>query len=139
MLLDKLSELLKYTQQLSDLLEQERQCLKEKSFDNLNTLLMQKKSLLQAINDTNQQVSTEENLQLIIESDQLSSKKNEIEFHLQTCHKNNNINGQLIAMSMKSNKHLMQLLTLAKGQNSVTYDQEGALNRASLLGDNIEA
>ena len=42
-------------------------------------------------------------------------------------------------MSMKSNKHLMQILTQAKGQNTVTYDQKGVLNRGRLLGKDIEA
>ena len=33
----------------------------------------------------------------------------------------------------------MQILTQAKGKNSVTYDQKGLLSGGSLLGKNIEA
>ncbi|MDA7746099.1 flagellar protein FlgN [Psychromonas sp.] len=139
MLTEQLSLLLETTQTLHTLLEEEKTCLKEKSFDNLNTLLFNKQKLLQAINNANQLISTEQNLALIQEDQQLLTLKQEIETRLRECKKNNEINGKLIEMSMKSNKHLMQVLTQAKGQNSVTYDQKGALNGSSLLGDNIEA
>lgn len=139
MLLEKLSELLETTQALQALLEEEKQCLTVKSFGQLNTLLFNKQKLLQKIGASDKTISTEENL-TIIESDQtLSHLKEDIEDRLRECKKNNEINGQLIEMSMKSNKHLMQILTQAKGQNTVTYDQKGVLNRGSLLGKDIEA
>jgi len=139
MLLEKLSELLETTQALQALLEEEKQCLTVKSFGQLNTLLFNKQKLLQKIGASDKTISTEENL-TIIESDQtLSHLKEDIEDRLRECKKNNEINGQLIAMSMKSNKHLMQILTQTKGQNTVTYDQKGVLNRGSLLGKDIEA
>ena len=139
MLLEKLSELLETTQALQALLEEEKQCLTVKSFGQLNTLLFNKQKLLQKIGASDKTISTEENL-TIIESDQtLSDLKEDIEDRLRECKKNNEINGQLIEMSMKSNKHLMQILTQAKGQNTVTYDQKGVLNRGSLLGKDIEA
>ena len=139
MLTEQLATLLESTQALQVLLEEEKTCLKEKKFDNLNTLLFNKQKLLQNINSTNALVSTEQNLAKIQEDSELSTTKANIQSRLQECKKNNEINGRLIELSMKSNKHLMQLLTQAKGKNSVTYDQKGALNRASLLGDNIEA
>lgn len=138
MLTEQLATLLESTQALQVLLEEEKTCLKEKKFDNLNTLLFNKQKLLQSINSINALVSTEQNLATIQESSELSTTKENIQSRLQECKKNNEINGRLIELSMKSNKHLMQLLTQAKGKNSVTYDQKGALNRASLLGDNIE-
>ncbi|TEW46023.1 flagella synthesis protein FlgN [Psychromonas algicola] len=139
MLLEKLSELLETTQALQALLEEEKQCLTVKSFGQLNTLLFNKQKLLQKIGASDKTISTEENL-TIIESDQtLSHLKEDIEDRLRECKKNNEINGQLIEMSMKSNKHLMQILTQTKGQNTVTYDQKGVLNRGSLLGKDIEA
>lgn len=139
MLTEQLATLLESTQALQVLLEEEKTCLKEKKFDNLNTLLFNKQKLLQSINSINALVSTEQNLATIQESSELSTTKENIQSRLQECKKNNEINGRLIELSMKSNKHLMQLLTQAKGKNSVTYDQKGALNRASLLGKNIEA
>lgn len=139
MLTKQLATLLESTQALQNLLEEEKICLKEKQFDNLNTLLFNKQKLLQTINNTNGLVSTESNLAAIQKDITLSTTKTEIQSRLEDCKKNNEINGRLIELSMKSNKHLMQLLTQAKGQNSVTYDQKGALNSASLLGKNIEA
>lgn len=139
MLTEQLATLLELTEALQVMLEEEKTCLKEKRFDNLNTLLFNKQKLLQNINSTNALVSTEQNLAIIQEDNELSTTKDSIQTRLQECKKNNEINGRLIELSMKSNKHLMQLLTQAKGKNSVTYDQKGALNSASLLGDNIEA
>ena len=139
MLLEELSQLLDATQTLHNLLEEEKCCLKEKSFENLNTLLFNKKKLLETISTNNKKISTEKNIAIIEQDEQLTKIKLDIELHIKNCKKNNEINGQLIEMSMKSNKHLMQILTQAKGKNSVTYDQKGTLNRASLLGKDIEA
>ena len=131
--------MLETTQALQLLLEEEKLCLKEKSFGELNTLLFNKQKLLQNIGNSDKIISTEENLAIINSDDALSDLKNDIELRLRECKKNNEINGKLIEVSMKSNKHLMQLLTQTKGKNTVTYDQKGVLNRASLLGRNIQA
>ena len=139
MLTEQLTTLLESTQALQNLLEEEKTCLKEKKFDNLSTLLFNKQKLLQNINSTNELVSTEKNLAIIQEDIALSKIKSDIQSRLQECKKSNDINGRLVELSMKSNKHLMQILTQAKGKNSVTYDQKGALSSASLLGENIEA
>ena len=139
MLTEQLSQLLESIQVLQNLLEEEKLCLKEKSFENLNTLLFNKQKLLQKINSSNQAISTNDNLAIIEQDPALSSLKQDIIKQLTECQKNNEINGRLIELSMKSNKHLMQLLTQAKGKNSITYDQKGLLNSGSLLGNNIEA
>jgi len=139
MLTEQLSQLLDSIQVLQKLLEEEKLCLKEKSFKNLNTLLFNKQKLLQQINSSNKTISTKENLILIEQDPTLFSLKENIVNHLAECQKSNEVNGRLVEMSMKSNKHLMQLLTQAKGKNSITYDQKGLLNGASLLGNNIEA
>jgi len=139
MLTEQLSQLLESIQVLQKLLEEEKLCLKEKSFENLNTLLFNKQKLLQKINSGNKAISTKDNLMLIEQDSALSALKKNIVNDLTKCQKNNEINGRLIEMSMKSNKHLMQLLTQAKGKNSITYDQKGLLNGGSLLGNNIEA
>jgi len=139
MLLEKLSELLETTQALQALLEEEKQCLTEKSFGQLNTLLFNKQKLLQNIGNSDKIISTKDNLKLIESDPSLTNLKENIQNRLFECKKNNEINGKLIEMSMKSNKHLMQILTQTKGQNTVTYDQKGVLNRGSLLGKDIEA
>ena len=139
MLTQQLSQLLESIQVLQKLLEEEKQCLKEKSFENLNTLLFNKQKLLQKINSDNKTICTKDNLTIIEQDQILSTLKQNIVNDLTECQKNNEINGRLIEMSMKSNKHLVQLLTQAKGKNSITYDQKGLLNSGSLLGKNIEA
>lgn len=139
MLKDQLIELHEMIKVLHQLLGEERACLKEKSFDNLNLILSNKQKQLQTINHSNKAISSEDNLSLIQEDDALLALKKEIESALIVCQKDNEINGRLIELSMQSNKHLMQVLTQAKGKNTVTYDQKGVLNSASLLGKNIEA
>lgn len=139
MLTKQLSGLSETIQALHDLLDEEKNCLKEKSFSGLNTLLFNKQKLLQNINSQNKLISTPENLTLIQQDPKLVMLQSEIQTNLQLCQKNNAINGRLIELSMKSNKHLMQILTQAKGKNSVTYDQKGLLSGGSLLGKNIEA
>ncbi|RBW41757.1 flagellar protein FlgN [Psychromonas sp. B3M02] len=139
MLKDQLNELLNTIQVLHETLDKERACLKEKSFDTLNLILSNKQKQLQAINQANQKISTEDNLSQIQQDNDLQILRTKIEDHLNECQKDNDINGRLIELSMQSNKHLMQVLTQAKGQNSVTYDQKGVLNSASLLGKNIQA
>ena len=139
MLTQKLTELLEAINELHHLLDEEKLCLKEKKFTNLNTLLFNKQKLLQKITNANKIISNDNYLTQIKQEPTLLALQVEIQSRLKTCQKNNNINGRLIEMSMKSNQHLMQLLTQAKGKNSVTYDQKGILNGGSLLGENIEA
>jgi len=139
MLQDQLNELLDSIKKLHQLLDDERTCLKEKSFEDLNLILSNKQKQLQIINASNKEISNEDNLLLIQEDRQLSVLKKDIEDNLMACQKNNEINGRLIELSMQSNKHLMQVLTQAKGKNTVTYDQKGILSSASLLGKNIQA
>jgi len=139
MLQDQLNELLDSIKKLHQLIDDERACLKEKSFDNLNLILSNKQKQLQIISASNKEISSEDNLLLIQEDRQLSALKKDIEDSLMACQKDNEINGRLIELSMQSNKHLMQVLTQAKGKNTVTYDQKGILSSASLLGKNIQA
>ncbi|MEG3754527.1 flagellar protein FlgN [Psychromonas arctica] len=139
MLQDQLNELLDSIKKLHQLLDDERACLKEKSFDNLSLILSNKQKQLQSIAGLNKAISSEDNLYLIENNSELLSLKQDIETRLITCQKDNDINGRLIELSMQSNKHLMQVLTQAKGKNTVTYDQKGVLSSASLLGKNIQA
>ena len=124
---------------LAQILDAESVCLKEKVFDSLNEILFNKQKTLQAIKVNDQHISTPENLDYITKSESLSLLKKQIDNNLQNCQKNNQVNGRLIELSMKSNKHLMQLMTIATGKNSVTYDKKGTLNSGSLLGKGIEA
>ena len=137
MLSAKLTQQLQSIQALQETLEQETTCLKEKNFSQLNDVLFKKQKLLQAIAELDKELSTLQNE--ITENEQLLALKNEIESQLMACQKINDINGQLIELSMKSNKHLMQLIRQSTGKNTVTYDQKGMLNSASLLGKNIKA
>jgi flagella synthesis protein FlgN len=135
----QLTEQLTALKSLAQILDAESVCLKEKTFSSLNEILFNKQKTLQAIKATDQQISTAKNLDAITQSESLSLLKKQIDNNLQDCHKHNQINGRLIELSMKSNKHLMQLLTIATGKNSVTYDKKGTLNSGSLLGKGIKA
>jgi len=139
MLEKKLSQQLDNINTLQELLEEEKRCLTEKDFTTLNSTLFNKQKSLQTIASLDKQLTTEKNLDLIDEDNKLSTLKLTIETQLKECQKLNNINGKLVELSMKSNKHLMQLLTQATGKNSVTYDQKGLLQGGQLLGKNIQA
>lgn len=120
-------------------LEAERDCLKEKDFSQLNSILFKKQELLKEIEQLDKILSTDSSQNEINKNSNLQELKSEIENLLAACQKINNVNGQLVELSMKSNKHLMQLIKQETGKNSVTYDQKGLLNTASLLGKNIKA
>lgn len=136
------TQLSKQLQNLTDLqvtLEEEKRCLTEKDFTSFNDTLFNKQKLLQNIASLDRQLTTENSLAQLKQDDELTALKNTLEIQLQSCQKINSINGKLVELSMKSNKHLMQLMTKATGQNSVTYDQKGLLNGGRLLGKNIQA
>ncbi len=135
----QLKQQLSLLQALQATLEQETACLKDKEFKNLTNLLQEKQNTLQAIADLEKALASEQIQLAILADDQLIALKKSIDEQLLICQRLNDINGRLVQLSMKSNKHLMQLLTQASGKNTVTYDQKGTLNAASLLGKNIKA
>lgn len=139
MLEKQLSQQLINLDNLQEILEEEKRCLTEKDFSSFNDTLFNKQKSLQTIATLDKQVSTQKNLELIEQNDELTSLKNTIAERLQNSQKLNDVNGKLVALSMKSNKHLMQLMTQATGKNSVTYDQKGLLKGGQLLGKNIQA
>ncbi|WP_022941014.1 flagellar protein FlgN [Psychromonas hadalis] len=139
MLQTQLSQQLKNLAELQATLAEEKRCLTEKDFTAFNDTLFNKQKLLQSIATLDKQLSTEISLEQIKQSKELTTQKKNLEIQLQSCQKLNSVNGKLVELSMKSNKHLMQLITQATGQNSVTYDQKGLLKGGSLLGKNIQA
>ena len=139
MLSTQLAQQLESLQSLQQTLEEETACLKEKNFSQLNTILFQKKKLLQTVAELDKILSTAASQNKIMQDESLLALKNKIEKQLSTCQKINDINGRLVELSMKSKKHLMQLMRQATGKNSVTYDQKGMLNSGTLLGKNIKA
>lgn len=139
MLNTTLKQQLESIQALQKILEDEQICLKEKEFSILSDLLFQKQSSLQKIADLDKILSVATAQTEISENDNLRDLKKQVDLQLLQCQKINDVNGRLVELSMKSNKHLMQLMKQATGKNSITYDQKGMLNSATLLGENIEA
>jgi len=139
MLLTQLTQQLESIQELQQILEQEFVCLKEKKFSSLNDILFKKQKLLRAIAELDKVLSSASSQNKIEQSEDLLNLKKKIEEQLTACQKTNSVNGKVIELSMKSNKHLMQLMKQATGKNTITYDQKGGLNSASLLGKNIKA
>jgi len=139
MLENKLSKQVENVKALQDILEEEKRCLTEKDFSTFNTVLFNKQKTLRSISALDKQLTTVKNLEKINNNSELIALKVEIENQLRSSQKLNQINGKLVELSMKSNKHLMQLMTQATGKNSVTYDQKGVLNGGQLLGKNIQA
>lgn len=139
MLSAQLTQQLELMQALQLTLEQETACLKEKNFSELNEILFKKQRALQEIAELDKVLSADSSQNKINSDKNLLAIKSKIESQLLVCQKINAVNGKLVELSMKSNKHLMQLIKQATGQNSVTYDQKGMLNSASLLGKDIKA
>jgi flagella synthesis protein FlgN len=136
---NQLSQQLQNINDLQVTLEEEKRCLTEKDFSSFNNTLFDKQKLLQSISSLDKQLTTETNLNQISQNTELVALKASLETQLNDCQKLNNVNGQLVTLSMKSNKHFMQLMTQATGKNSITYDKKGALNGGKLLGKNIQA
>ena len=124
---------------LHQVIEEEAECLKNKEFTSLNEVLFNKQKQLQDIATRDSTITATFSLADIENNEQLSTLKKQVDLQLQHCQKLNDINGQLVQLSMKSNKHLMQLMTQATGKNTVTYDKKGTLGAASLLGSDIKA
>ena len=139
MLSSELHKQLESIQALQKVLKAETACLKEKDFSNLSSILSSKQNLLETILNLDKILSIEQSQTEINNNDDLLALKEEIEKQLQASHKINLINGKLVELSMKSNKHLMQLIRQAAGTNTVTYNQKGGLSSGSLLGKNIKA
>ena len=139
MLTTKLKQQLESIQVLQKILEDEQTCLKEKKFSALNDILFQKQSSLQKIADLDKMLSVTTAQDEISSDENLRALKNKVDGQLQQCQKINDVNGRLVELSMKSNKHLMQLMKQATGKNSITYDQKGMLNSGTLLGKDIKA
>lgn len=132
-------EQIKALVQLQQILEEETDCLKNKNFSSLNDILFSKQKQLQDIATRDTEIASTTTLSDIENNKELSTLKRQADKAFKDCQKINDINGQLVQLSMKSNKHLMQLMTQATGKNTVTYDQKGILTSASLLGKNIQA
>lgn len=124
---------------LQKTLDEETTCLRNKEFTSLNEVLFNKQKQLQDIATRDAHISSSITLSEIESNAELSTLKKQLDQQLIQCKKTNDINGQLVELSMKSNKHLMQLMTQATGRNTVTYDKKGGLSGASLLGKNIKA
>lgn len=139
MLQAQLAQQLKNLDDLQLTLEEEKRCLAEKDFSSFNETLFNKQKSLQTIATLDKELTTASSLEEIKQSEQLSALRSTLEAQLQECQKLNTVNGKLVQLSMKSNKHLMQVMTQAKGRNSVTYDQKGLLQGGQLLGKNIQA
>lgn len=139
MLLEQLQQQLVLIKSLATILDDETTCLKEKNFTSLKEILTNKQNTLQEIATIDQSLMANSLEDALSKDQQLQELKQEIDTELIACKKVNDINGQLVALSMKSNKHLMQILKQETGKNSVTYDQKGSLSSASLLGKDIKA
>lgn len=139
MLLDQLSQQQEFIHALQAVLDEETDCLKEKNFTQLTAIISKKQQLLTSITELDKSLATPASQKIIIEDNDLTAIKNNIEQKLTECKKSNDINGKIIELSMKSNKHLMQIMKQVTGKNSVTYDRKGGLNSASLMGKDIKA
>ena len=121
------------------MLDEETACLKEKNFTQLTAIIAKKQELLTSITALDKSLTTSTSQKIISEDSSLIALKDNIEQTLTECKKSNTINGQIIELSMKSNKHLIQMMKQVTGKNSVTYDRKGGLNSASLMGKDIKA
>ncbi|AGH80561.1 flagellar protein FlgN [Psychromonas sp. CNPT3] len=137
--IEKLNRQLILINELHLILEQETTCLKEKSFSHLSEILKQKQQKLTLIAELDSVLSRPADLQQIENSTTAQEIKKEILSCLAKCQHINSINGKLVELGMRSNKHLTQLIKQATGKNSITYDQKGMLNSGQLLGKNIQA
>ena len=107
-------------QALIELLEQERGALVARDIPAIEQLAAAKQQLLAAIAETDKALASE----LAADAD-VAQAKGELDALLDHCKSLNDLNGQVIQLSLNGLGRLQQLMAEARGRGSVTYDDKG--------------
>lgn len=120
-------------QALIELLEQERSALVARDGGAIEQLAAAKQQLLAAIADTDRALSQE-----LSADAELAQAKGELDALLDHCRSLNELNGQVIQLSLNSLGRLQQLMAEARGRGSVTYDDKGKTKPSLGTGRSFE-
>lgn len=132
------------TQRLIDILDKETHCLRKRTFDSLTVISHEKSQLIKTIETNNQSrqrllqtITTElnpvEQLKQFIarcstqQAQRVRKLNQNLEKNLSHCRNKNAVNGQVIAVSLKNNRELLNILT-GKAQDDKLYDASGRVS-----------
>ncbi len=123
---------------LGTVLIEEHKCLEQRDTDKLSDIIQQKQLLLKSVSERDVVICQHPDAQQLKQGD-LALQKQDIESQLAKCKKQNDINGKVIELSLKSARHLANVLTQARAANSMTYNNKGQTQVGSQLGGGIKA
>lgn len=136
-----LSQQLETVKQFYQLLEQEHEALIGRQPELLNQVLAEKQAILEKIAETDSKMQTHPEVASLKAPQDPAMAENmaEIKQLFAQCQEKNDINGEIIEMSLRTTRHLTAVLNQAKAANSLTYDAKGKAKGASIMGSGIKA
>ncbi|RJG48981.1 flagella synthesis protein FlgN [Motilimonas pumila] len=140
-LLQLLLQQLETVKHFSELLQSEHDALIGRHPDTLNQVLAEKQSVLQQIADADANMQAHPDVASLSQPQdpEIANTVAEIRQLFAQCQEKNNINGEIIEMSLRTSRHLTAVLNQAKAANSLTYDAKGKAKGASIIGSGIKA
>ncbi len=139
-----LTDIMRFTDQLEQILKQEFETLEQQDFDQLMALTSQKQKLveqLDALEKQRQQLSAghesfKDYLQQQVEAKDLRKQWNIIRQKLQQCREQNEINGRLLQKKQQLSGEMLDLLSGKQNNAPATYEADGTQQKSgSILGD----
>ncbi|RUO43007.1 flagellar protein FlgN [Aliidiomarina taiwanensis] len=132
-----LDQQLAQLQSLYDTQALELQALEQRNAPTLEELTERKGSLLSAIEQTDNSLAQHPQAQQLSQPEFLE-KRERIEQLLQQVHEQNQVNGQVLRLTLGRIQTLKQSLQNMHGENSMTYNEKGH-TRSGLSGKGIKA
>lgn len=127
-----------YLQQLIALQAEEKECLIKRDAPALEALTQHKETLLDQIQNTDRALAEHPEKDTIESLPPLRQKRGAIQALMQTCQSNNDVNGQLVRMTLGRIHHLKQTMQAAKSGTAITYTSKGKTSTGA-SGNSIKA
>lgn len=127
-----------YLQQLIAVQAEEKELLIKRDAPALDALTQRKEALLDQIQNTDRALAEHPEKNSIESFPPLRQKRDAIQALMQTCQSNNDVNGQLVRMTLGRIHHLKQTMQAAKSGTAITYTSKGKTSTGA-SGNSIKA
>jgi flagella synthesis protein FlgN len=127
-----------YLQQLIAVQAEEKELLIKRDAPALDELTRRKEALLDHIQSTDRALAEHPEKNTLETSETLRQKRVTIQTLMQTCQSNNDVNGQLVRMTLGRIHHLKQTMQAAKSGTAITYTSKGKTSTGA-SGNSIKA
>ncbi|RUO29876.1 hypothetical protein CWE12_07850 [Aliidiomarina sedimenti] len=125
LLADLLEQQIAQLTQLVELQASEKQLLVQRAAPALETLTDQKEALLDQIQTLDEQIAEHPQKEIISTHPQLRDKRKQIIQLMESCQTNNEVNGQIVRMTLGRIQNLKQSIQAAYTGTTVTYTNKG--------------